>query len=186
MSKNVFFIADPHFGHKNIVNFVTKDGKPVRPWDNVDEMDEAMVTYWNETVRPNDKVYIAGDVVINRRCLETVGRLHGDKILIKGNHDIFRLSDYTKYFRDVRAYHVWTNLGIILSHVPVHPMELERFGTNVHGHLHTNRVRLADGSIDPRYLCVSAEHTDFRPIDLEEVKARIMSQGGFLGLRDRN
>jgi calcineurin-like phosphoesterase family protein len=177
---NTFLIADTHFGHKNIVTFVTKDGTPVRPWDDVDEMDEALVDNWNQTVGPKDKVYLAGDVVINRRSLATVGRLNGDKVLIKGNHDIFRLGEYQQYFRDVRAYHVWVKLGIILSHVPVHPMELTRFGTNVHGHLHTNRVMNGD-VIDPRYLCVSAEHTDFRPISLEDVKARIVAQGGRLG-----
>ncbi|MGA1873758.1 MAG: hypothetical protein ACMUHY_08805, partial [Thermoplasmatota archaeon] len=40
-----------------------------------------------------------------------------DKVLIKGNHDIFKLTDYTKYFRDIRGYHVMN--GLILSHIPI-------------------------------------------------------------------
>ena len=42
-----------------------------------------MVKRWNETVRPNDKVYHLGDVVINRKALKTLGRLNGEKVLIK-------------------------------------------------------------------------------------------------------
>jgi calcineurin-like phosphoesterase family protein len=55
---------------------------------------------------------------------------------------------------------------------------LERFGCNVHGHLHSNRVLDSEGNIDPRYFCVSVEHTDFKPIPLEEVKTKIIAQGG--------
>ena len=58
------------------------------------EMDEEMIKRWNETVRPNDKVYHLGDVVINRKALTTLSRLNGDKVLIRGNHDIFKLEEY--------------------------------------------------------------------------------------------
>jgi len=82
-------------------------------------MDEDMIEKWNNVVGPKDKVYHLGDVVINRKAIPTLARLNGDKVLIKGNHDIFKLSDYTPYFRDIRGYHVMNNY--ILSHVPVHP-----------------------------------------------------------------
>ena len=104
---NVFFISDTHFGHeKTCSTFKNKDGTPLRPFANAQEMDEEMVKRWNETVGPNDKVYHLGDVVINRKSLAILDRLNGDKVLIKGNHDIFKLSDYVKYFRDIRGYHV--------------------------------------------------------------------------------
>jgi calcineurin-like phosphoesterase family protein len=47
----------------------------MRPWIDPDEMDEEMVKRWNETVRPNDKVYHLGDVVINRKALKIMSRL---------------------------------------------------------------------------------------------------------------
>ena len=172
----VFLTADTHFGHKGICRFTEENGKPVRPWDDVDEMNEAMVQYWNETVSTEDKVYVLGDYVINRKFIEVAKRLNGKKCLIKGNHDIFRLREYTPYFYDVRSYHVMN--GLILSHIPIHPMELDRFGCNVHGHLHTKRVLKEDGTIDPRYYCVSVEHTNFRPISIEKVIENIKSQGG--------
>ena len=186
---SVFLVADPHFGHKGVCKFLGPDGAAkLRPWDSPEEMDEALVANWNDTVRPKDKVYVLGDVVINRKALATVGRLNGDKVLIKGNHDIFRLEDYTPYFRDVRGYHVMN--GLLLSHIPVHEDSLARFGTNVHGHLHANQVMKTDAngvrSIDPRYVCVSVEQIDFRPVLFENLLKRIVERGGTVGFRDGN
>lgn len=163
---NIFLLADPHFGHAGVCKFLRDDGIKLRPWDNPDEMDEALVTNWNKTVRPTDKVYVLGDVCINRRALHTVGRCNGDKILIKGNHDIYKLTDYTPYFRDIRGYHVMNKY--LLSHIPVHPDSKGRFAGNIHGHLHANYVRSdQDGGVDPWYKCVSVEHIDYTPILFE-------------------
>ena len=179
----VFLVSDTHFGHAGVCKFLRDDGTKLRPWDDPAEMDEEMVRRWNETVRPNDKVYHLGDVVINRRALKTLARLNGDKVLIKGNHDIFRLEEYTQYFRDVRGYHVMN--GMVLSHIPIHEESLARFGTNIHGHLHYNRVK-KDGVVDARYQCVCVEHTDFRPILFEDVIKRIKEEGGTVGFRNGN
>jgi len=187
----VFLVSDTHFGHAGVCRFLREDGTKLRPWDNPEEMDEEMVKRWNETVRPNDKVYHLGDVVINRKALKTLGRLNGEKVLIKGNHDIFKLSDYLPYFKDIRGYHVMN--GMILSHVPVHPESIARFGTNIHGHLHANRVKMKvqfphkeTEIIDPRYFNVSVEQIDFTPILFEQAIIKIKEQGGTVGFRDGN
>ena len=169
----VFLTSDTHFGHAGVCKFLRDDGTKLRPWDDPTEMDEEMIRRWNETVRPNDKVYHLGDVVINRKALATLSRLNGDKVLIKGNHDIFKLEDYTAHFRDIRGYHVVDNF--ILSHIPVHTDSKGRFRGNIHGHLHSNRVMFNDVvdhkngrvsyrgmKIDPFYFCVCVEQTDFR------------------------
>ncbi|NBU74861.1 MAG: hypothetical protein EBS30_06540, partial [Planctomycetes bacterium] len=52
---------------------------------------------WNDRVGPNDKVYHLGDVVINRKALGIMRRLNGDKVLIRGNHDIFRDDEYREH-----------------------------------------------------------------------------------------
>ena len=177
---SVFLVSDTHFGHAGVCRFTCDDGvTKIRPWTDPDEMDEEMVKRWNETVGKNDKVYHLGDVVINRRCLSTLRRLNGDKILIKGNHDIFKLEDYTPHFRDIRGYHVMNNM--ILSHIPVHPESFGRFRANIHGHLHQRRVMCevwGEMEVDPRYFNVSVEQTDFRPILFEEVCKRIREQQG--------
>jgi len=160
-----FLVSDTHFGHAGVCKFLNADGTKLRPWDNPADMDEAMVELWNSVVKPTDKVYHLGDVVINRKALPTLARLNGDKVLIKGNHDIFRLTDYTAYFRDIRGYHVMNNY--ILSHVPVHPESKGRFAGNIHGHLHSRKLD------DNWYHCVCVEQTDFKPIAFDEVMERI-------------
>jgi calcineurin-like phosphoesterase family protein len=193
----VFLVSDTHFGHAGVCRFTRDDGSKLRPWDDPAEMDEAMVKSWNDRVRPTDKVYHLGDAVINRRALATLGRLNGDKVLIRGNHDIFRDTEYNQYFRELRAYHVMN--GMILSHIPVHEASLGRFGVNIHGHLHYQRVKKARGvnartgeilygdEIDPRYHCVCVEQTpDFAPILFEDVIERIKAEGGTVGFRNGN
>lgn len=194
---SVWLVSDTHFGHeKTCTVFKRADGTPLRPFASAEEMDEEMVRRWNERVRPADKVYHLGDVVINRKSLQIMHRLNGDKVLIKGNHDIFKLPDYLEHFREIRAYHVMN--GMILSHVPVHPESLARFGTNIHGHLHWQRVKRPRGvdartgdilysdDIDPRYHCVCVEHTDYAPILFEDVIERIKKEGGVIGFRNGN
>jgi calcineurin-like phosphoesterase family protein len=165
----------------------------LRPWDTPEEMDEEMVKRWNDRVRPKDKVYHLGDVVINRKALQILARLNGDKVLIRGNHDIFKDEDYCQYFRSIRAYHVLN--GMILSHIPIHTESLGRFGVNIHGHLHSNRVMIKtrwgntdhyDETVDVRYHCVCVEQTDFAPILFEDVIKRITAEGGTVGFRNGN
>ena len=189
---SVFLVSDTHFGHAGVCRFMRNDGvTKLRPWDNPEEMDEAMVRAWNDRVRPTDKVYHLGDVVINRKALKTLARLNGDKVLIRGNHDIFRDDEYRLYFRELRAYHVMN--GMILSHIPIHSESLGRFGTNIHGHLHANRVMVPLAMsgvldrIDTRYHCVCVEQTpDFAPILFEDVIKRIKDEGGVVGFQNGN
>lgn len=172
----------------------------------VAEMDEGMVERWNAVVGPKDVVEVLGDVVINRRALPILGRLNGRKKLRMGNHDVFTKkwnADYAPYFEDITAYKVLDDL--ILSHIPLHPESVkERWLANVHGHLHDREVMTKRGTgmmrrvsfqapgmreprlsrpmtvmedvPDPRYLCVSVEHTDYAPISFEEVYSRIYTR----------
>jgi calcineurin-like phosphoesterase family protein len=177
-----FLYSDPHFGHAGVCKFMRADGvTKLRPWDDPDEMDEEMVKRFNERVRPKDKVYFLGDVAINRKALATVLRLNGDKVLIRGNHDIFRDEEYTKVgFRSLRACHVMNNY--LLSHIPIHPESLSRWKGNWHGHTHANSVMrdLATAGrpnvVDPRYMCLCVEQTDFRPILFERARDRFNEQ----------
>ena len=195
---SVFLVSDTHFGHAGVCRFTRNDGvTKLRPWDDPSEMDEHLVKVYNERVKPNDKIYFLGDVVINRKALSTLARLNGDKVLIRGNHDIFRDAEYRQYFRELRAYHVMN--GLILSHIPIHSDSLGRFGCNIHGHLHANRVMKARGvdartgeilysdEIDPRYHNVSVEQLpDFAPILFEDVIKRIKDEGGVVGFNNGN
>lgn len=182
MRKQVHLVSDTHFGHQNICKFHQADGvTPLRPWDNVEEMNEAFVEAWNKVVQPKDKVYHLGDAVMGgTKNLPILDRLHGDKVLIRGNHDQFKLKDYAPYFRDIRGCHELKGIGAILTHIPVHPMQLYRYDFNIHGHLHDRQVCLPDGSRDLRYYCVSVEHTNWAPTPLDLVTEHLRAvKAGF-------
>jgi calcineurin-like phosphoesterase family protein len=180
-----FLVSDTHFSHRGIVQFLRPDGSKERPWDNIEEMDEALVANWNSVVRPKDKIYHLGDVVINRSALPILARLNGEKILVKGNHDVFRIEEYTPYFKDVRG--SATLNDYVMTHIPIHTSAIERWKGNIHGHLHSGRVvkvvqRVRDRDeweqtiIDPSYLCVSVEQINYTPISLDEAMKRFEEQ----------
>ncbi len=153
--KKVFLVSDTHFGHTNIIKYAG------RPFATPEEMDEALVENWNSVVRPQDKVYHLGDVAMSRRKLPILERLNGTKILIKGNHDIYPLKDYTPYFKDIRGSHEIA--GLLLTHIPVHESQKARYTGNVHGHTHEKVLW------DPWYLNVCVEQINYTPISLEQV-----------------
>lgn len=185
---NVFLIADLHLSHKGIVKFLREDGvTKERPWDNTEDMDAALIDNWNNSVKEGDRVYVLGDVVINRKAMPLLGKLNGTKILIAGNHDVMRTTEYLEYFKEVKGSGVLANM--LLTHIPVHPASLERWDGNFHGHLHSKSVmgqrwyrddegewNYAADVIDPRYLCLSAEHVSYTPIPLEGALARFKAQ----------
>lgn len=167
---NIFFASDHHFGHSNILTFKKEDGSPLRAFTNITEHDEYIIAKHNSRVRPGDKTYFLGDIVFSHKNIYLLDRMHGEKILIKGNHDNCKLAQYLPYFKDIRGSHQMD--GIIMTHIPIHPESLARWGINIHGHLHYNRVRDQYGRPDKRYFNVSMEClNDYTPISLEEIKA---------------
>ena len=176
---NIFLCSDHHFGHANILTFLDADGNKVRNFNSVEEMDERMVENHNLVVMPKDKVYFLGDVAFNKANLAIVARLNGEKVLIKGNHDQEKLSEYQKYFKDGRGSHQFS--GLLFTHIPVHVDSLSRWIANVHGHLHTNEVMLRGFGNkpvepDPRYFSVCMERIAYIPISLEEAKKQIKNR----------
>ena len=78
-----WFTADQHFGHANIIKYCN------RPFDSVDEMNETLVSRWNQVVAPDDTVYHLGDIAMGDKAerLEYISLLNGHIILYPGNHD---------------------------------------------------------------------------------------------------
>ena len=157
-----WFISDTHFGHANILKF-----EPIlRPFKNIEEHDQFIINEWNRLVGENDIVYHLGDVAFKDFNITLLAELKGHKRVVLGNHDQFnRLAPYFENFYGVKY---WKE-GILLSHIPVHIGQMERFKFNFHGHLHSNLVKDAD----PRYFNLSCEWTYNRPIHYDELKERM-------------
>lgn len=164
MSK-VYFISDTHFGHRGIITFAAT--KPYRPFETIEEHDEELVKRWNDIVGKRDIVFHLGDFCFGKRNIEIAGRLKGSKRLVMGNHDMYGAEEYLKYFD--RIFGCVEYKGMILSHVPLHTRQLERWYMNVHGHLHTNFVLKDDGTRDNRYFNASCENINLTPISLDEI-----------------
>ncbi|CAN5950620.1 unnamed protein product [Sphagnum jensenii] len=174
---------DHHLGHANILTFMDEGGHLIRGdvFKDIDDHDESIINWHNELVDTSDRVYFLGDLVINKKYLYKLDRMNGRKVLVRGNHDIFKLKDYTPYFDDIRAYVVQKDGDgnkVIMSHIPIHPESLGRFGSNIHGHLHGNIVKTQEkDEPDKRYICVSLEHTNYRPIEASAEKYGIWRDG---------
>ena len=79
-----FFTSDPHLNHDK--DFVWK----ARGFNSVEEHNEAIVKNWNDTVAPDDEVYIVGDIMVGGDqdiALEYLSRLNGKIYITRGNHD---------------------------------------------------------------------------------------------------
>ena len=79
----IYYIADLHFGHKNVLRFDN------RPFPDTENMDEYMIQCWNGRVTEDDTVYVLGDAFWKNEegSVNIMHRLNGHKHLIKGNHD---------------------------------------------------------------------------------------------------
>lgn len=135
-------------------------------------MDRELAFRWNAVVAPEDRVYHLGDVAFSK----TIPPLNGRIILLGGNHDDrlgFRhYADALPWRLDDIRGSVAVG-GCVLTHIPVHPSQLERFAANIHGHLHEKVVLDDDMRPDKRYVNVSVEQTDYTPVDLSAILRRI-------------
>lgn len=154
----IFVISDTHFGHKRICEFEAA----ARPFASVEEHDRELINRWNAAVKPKDTVWHLGDVFFGKDGHLALEYCNGLKKLVLGNHDHYPLEVYQRYFSKIFGAAEFG--GCVLTHVPVHPNQLERrYRANIHGHMHSKKLD------DPRYVCVSAEHTGLAPVLMNSV-----------------
>jgi calcineurin-like phosphoesterase family protein len=79
-----WFTSDIHFGHANVIQYSD------RPFKDIHEMKETIIANWNKVVKPEDLCIFVGDIFFYHtkdQMRETLARMNGRKILVKGNHD---------------------------------------------------------------------------------------------------
>ena len=156
---NVFFISDLHLGHKWMAHH--------RGFQDEFYHDEHIIEKWNKVVGKRDMVYILGDITMNTsKYYHQLGRLKGKKRVVLGNHDnikdVNELLKYVEYVGGAIEYK-----GCILTHIPIHSSEIDRFRRNIHGHIHENVIE------HPKYINVSAEAINYTPKKLDELITKI-------------
>jgi calcineurin-like phosphoesterase family protein len=172
MTFDTWFISDLHLGHEKLLGLAPDS----RPFKTIEEHDEAIISNWNAVVKPQDRVWVLGDVSCGTRerkseVVRMLKRCAGTKRLVLGNHDGSDYALWTDVFEAVHGVYADGTRQWVFSHVPVHPDCLgHRFQANIHGHLHTQRIN------DPRYINVSCEQVGFTPINRETVKKLLAKQ----------
>lgn len=97
-----FFTADLHMGHDRIIKYAN------RPFQNVQDMDEAIIRNWNAAITPYDTTYIVGDFSFHKdqdKTISILNRLNGAKHLVLGNHDKGLNSNVLSRFASVHDYY---------------------------------------------------------------------------------
>tara|TARA_R110000851_G_scaffold142629_1_gene281326 strand:- start:1979 stop:2635 length:657 start_codon:yes stop_codon:yes gene_type:complete len=145
----IYFTSDLHFYHVNILKYNPDE----RPFDNVLDMNEHIVDYWNKLVKPNDEVYILGDVGVGRstKLINLVKTLNGRLHLIRGNHDHFKKPEEEELFETVRDYRVvhHNKKKIVCFHFPIEEWDgCYKGHLHLHGHCHGNLERKLPNRFD--------------------------------------
>lgn len=158
-----YYLADTHFGHGDkILRF--------RPqFKSAEEHDQYIVDQINAVVNPTDSLYLAGDVCITEAGYKALYQINCQNMyLVQGNHDGERCAIPNVFKRVLGSMEcrIKKEYGII-THIPVHESCLDRWAFNIHGHLHDESL------IDPRYVCVSCEQTNYRPVDIDWILAKL-------------
>lgn len=88
----IWFISDTHFFHKDVISFCN------RPFTDLNHMHEVLIKNWNDRVRPEDTIYVLGDMSFGSyKDFEPITKqLQGKKFLIRGNHDKLSEGQYNK------------------------------------------------------------------------------------------
>lgn len=157
----VYFAGDLHLDHKNICNF--------RPqFNTMEEHNQIVMDNILSTVTKRDKLYLMGDIAFSLDALELIKSIPCQKVLVCGNHEINQ-NITMKHLVDVYdSIHALTQYkGYWLTHCPIHPQEIRGRKGVIHGHMHYKSI-----DNDGRYVCVSLEQTDYKPIKFEEVAER--------------
>ena len=173
---NVWFSADQHFQHANIIRYSH------RPFTNVAEMDERLVSNWNERVGPKDTVYHLGDLIFRatpQQAAELLSRLHGQICLVRGNHDAVaeRHKERFTWIKDLAEIKIadagapdgWQR--IVLCHYAMRVWNRSHYGTwSLFAHSHGS---LPD---DPHSLSldVGVDVWNYAPVSYEEIKERML------------
>lgn len=161
----IFFTSDHHFGHGAVI------GMCDRPFENADEMDQAMIQRWNAVVGKRDAVWHLGDFALGippERIKKIFAQLNGQKHLILGNHD-------KQHVRSLQ----WTSQQD-MQHLTVDGQQLHlchygmrvwpgmwRKAIHLYGHSH-GRLPGNNMSMD-----IGVDAVGYFPLELDHIKAKL-------------
>ncbi len=167
----IYFTSDTHFGHANIIKLSK------RPFSSAEEMDEVMISNWNEVVSEEDIIYHLGDFSYRagKPIEHYLEQLNGEVRLVIGNHDDPSWRERTDLFTtvsDIEEITVEKKKQVVLCHYPMREWPgAWRGAWHLFGHVHSKLDHNPYGfSLD-----VGVDSHDYRPISVERIR-EIMSE----------
>lgn len=171
--KTIYLIGDTHFDHQNIIEYCN------RPFRDAQEMNEAMIKNWNDTVKEGDIVYFLGDWAFgkgSRPAKYWMDRVQGHIKAIRGSHDPDDKS--LKMLEFAELSYKGTKFLLIHSPDPDDPKltikqksKLEGWhGWIIHGHKHNNDLKaypFING--EHKTINVSVEILDYQPLSIDKL-----------------
>lgn len=189
---SIYFYSDPHFNHKNVIDFCD------RPYDTLEEMNNTMIQLYNQVVQKDDTCIWLGDCFWGSKSSqkEILAKLNGKKILVIGNHDSNEKSmtnigfDFVcrRLFRKIAGKKVW------LSHYPAKISLLKYFWLTkvkgykirhndrrialkndeylLHGHTHDKQKTKP---YNKRCIHVGVDAWNFKPVSINQIE-RLLNQ----------
>lgn len=166
----IYYTSDLHIGHRLVAGLRgywdednvldTPRGPEAQP--DIQAHDAALAEIWDATLKPDDQVFVLGDISINgsQAALDWIAARPGTKHLLSGNHDPVGPWDrrsaklmphWLQYFRTIQPYlrQKLNGVNFLLSHFPYMPYDrgearyeqyrLPNLGLPlVHGHVHSS------------------------------------------------
>ncbi len=164
--------ADLHLGHANIIKYCN------RPFTSVQEMDGVIISNINKVVMPDDTLRIVGDFSMSSNfdvILKYRQRINcEDIILIKGNHDYLRDSQYRQIFNQVLEYEELSHntTKVVLSHYAMRVWNKSHRGAwHLYGHSHGALPDNGDKSFD-----VGVDCWNYKPLSMKEIEKEMSTR----------
>lgn len=188
MAENkVFFIADLHLSHKNILSYQPNRIEAFGLADNkdIENMNEAIIDMWLSMTKRHDQIYVLGDFIMTN-IYDSMKMLHrlksnGCKIhLIVGNHDKATKS-MNNMFESMSLIKVQTfkknmfefldnDLTVVMCHYPMKSWPHKAHGSlHLYGHTHDNSLFEMDNNDLSFNVGLDVPYMNHRLISLEEI-----------------
>ena len=165
---NIWFTADFHLGHQNIIRYCS------RPFQTLADMDAEILDRLNSSAKEGDSLYFLGDFCrgSGKDALDYRKRIRCKNIFfIEGNHDAGarKIAPEFRWWKQLAEVKVEDQL-IVLCHYAMRVWHHSFRGAwHLYGHSHG---RLPD---DPAALSmdVGVDTHDFRPWHFDEIRSRM-------------
>jgi calcineurin-like phosphoesterase family protein len=166
----IWYTADLHFGHENVIEFCD------RPFKTVEEMDTTLLANMRKRVKKGDEIWILGDFAFGPRAKDRFylsylfGKIPCNKRhLVIGNHDAQPILDlpWTSVNNLVEVRDGSLKQNNTLCHYPMVTWNHSRRGAlQLFGHVHGNWMG-SRNSVN-----VGVDVWDYYPVTINEIEAR--------------